>query len=140
MSKPTGVKVSALLMMLSLAAGLVISYVHGDTSVIFWVVIIALSVITYFYWTAHNWARMLVLIYSFLCVIPVRLVHHQWVLVRFSWIAAGQALLAIYLLWYLNTRPIRDWFGRSPHASDTPKQSALRATTHFSFKSPFKRN
>jgi hypothetical protein len=140
MSKPTGVKVSALLMMLSLAAGLVLSYVHGDTSVIFWAVIIALSVITYFYWTAHNWARRLVLIYCFLCVIPVRLVHHQWVLVRFSWVAVGQALLAIYLLWYLNTRPIRAWFAGSSDASDTPKQSALRATTDSLFKSPSKRN
>ena len=140
MSKPTGVKVSALLMMLSLAAGLVISYVHGETSVIFCAVIIAVSVITYFYWTAHNWARRLVLIYSFLCVIPVRLVHHQWVLIRFSWVAVGQALLAIYLLWYLNTRPIRAWFAGSPDASDTAKQSALRATTHSLFKSPFKRN
>jgi hypothetical protein len=107
---------------------------------IFWAVIMALSAITYFYWTGHNWARMLVLIYSLLCVIPVRLVHHHWVLVRFSWIAAGQALLAIYLLWYLNTRPIRAWFAGSPDASDTPKQSTQRATTHFLAKSPFKRN
>jgi hypothetical protein len=137
MSKPTGVTVSALLMMLSLVAGLIQSYVHGDTSIIFCAVIIALSVVIYFYWTAHNWARMLVLIYSFLCVIPVRLVHHHWVMVRFSVITAGQALLAIYLLWYLNTRPIRAWFARSP---DTPTRNALRATTHFLFKSPFKRN
>jgi hypothetical protein len=113
MSKPTGITVSALLMMLSLVAGLVMSYIQGDKSVIFWAVIIALSVIIYFYWTAHNWARMLVLIYSLLCVIPVRLIHHQWVLVRFSWITAGQTLLAIYLLWYLNTRPIRAWFAGS---------------------------
>jgi len=139
MSKPTGVTVSALLMMLSLVAGLVMSYIDGGASAIFWAVIIVLSVVTYFYWTAHNWARMLVLIYSFLCVIPVRLVHHQWVLVRFSWIASGQAVLAIYLLWYLNTRPIRAWFAGSPDAPG-PAQSAVQATTHFQFKSPFKRN
>ena len=139
MSKPTGVTVSALLMMLSLVAGLVISYIHGDTSVIFWAVIIALSVVTYFYWTAHNWARILVLIYCFLCVIPVRMDHHQWVLVRFSWVAACQALLAIYLLWYLNTRPIRAWFSK-PHTPDTQTQTALPTTTRFLFKSPFKRN
>jgi hypothetical protein len=124
MSKPTGITVSALLMMLSLVAGLVMSYVHGGTSGIFWAVIIVLSVVTYFYWTAHNWARMLVLIYSFLCVIPVRMVHHQWVLVRFSWIAACQALLAIYLLWYLNTRPIRAWFAGSPDATG-PTRSVI---------------
>jgi hypothetical protein len=139
MSKPTGVTVSALLMMLSLVAGLVMSYIQGDKSVIFWAVIIALSVIIYFYWTAHNWARMLVLIYSLLCVIPVRLIHHQWVLVRFSWITAGQTLLAIYLLWYLNTRPIRAWFAGSS-MDPRSKLSSVQATTHSLFKSPFKRN
>ena len=139
MSKPIGITVSALLMMLSLVAGLVIAYIHGDTSLIFWAVIIALSVVTYFYWTAHNWARMLVLIYCLLCLIPVRVVHHQWMLVRFSWIAACQALLAIYLLWYLNTRPIRAWFAGSPDAPGSAR-GARQATTHFPFKSPFKRN
>ncbi len=156
MTRPTGVTVSALLMILFIVAGVIMSYtstvpangampnspsISAATIHSFvWVFSALSALVVYFYWNAHIWARTLVLIDCVLCLVPVHKIHQQWVLVHFSAMTVGSALLAIYLLWYLNTRAIRIWFaGQSATARpDTPVQSALRATTHFLFKSPFK--
>jgi hypothetical protein len=156
MSRPTGVTVSALLMLLFIVAGLILTYTHAVSTngtipispsistatshAFIWGASAVSAIIVYFYWSAHNWARILVLIQSVLCLVPFhKQPHHQWVLVRLSVFTVGDALLAIYLLWYLNTRAIRIWFAGQPDATDTPAQHALRAATHFLLKSPFKR-
>ena len=164
---PTGVTVSALLMMLAIVAGLVLSYIHvlrpgvigfapsisisrATILLFYWAFSAVMAIVVYFYWNAHNWARILVLIDSVSCLMPVEYIHHKWVLDRFSGItfgytvlSFGRALLAIYLLWYLNTRAIRVWFAGkpvTPNTPDHPARRAIRTTTHFLFKSPFKRH
>jgi hypothetical protein len=97
---------------------------------LYWVCQTFAVLVIYFYWNARNWARMLVLIGSvFFLSVTVGLylqlfhgIHLLWMLglsfkeeiIVSTVLDVGKAILAIYLLWYLNTRVIRDWFAQEP--------------------------
>ncbi|MDR3753090.1 MAG: hypothetical protein P4K93_05220 [Terracidiphilus sp.] len=129
MSRPTGITVSALLIALVIVSFLVRLYTSSPAPSMrlqahSWVTQLLVALLVYFYWSAHNWARILILIVSVLYVSDPLF----WSLVYFHQIhnlpfdafsklttgdiafSFGKALLGIYLLWYLNTRAIRDWF------------------------------
>jgi hypothetical protein len=136
MARPMSVTVSALLMLLSLVLGLVMSptlpvpanvTISPVDDILYGCVFIALQILViYFFWTAHNWARIVVLIWSswfLLGLVTLSLLPVPQVLHRAFWgypffvRTVGDSLLAIYLLWYLNTRATRAWFIRQPISS-----------------------
>jgi hypothetical protein len=126
-----GVTVSALFMVLSFASSIFMPYTlvvpanvttSNNMDLLYGWLFIALQILVlYFYWNAHNWARIAVLIYSgwlllgivTLSLLPVPWIHQaMWGLYRFCVRTIGDSLLAIYLLWYLNTRAVRTWFAQ----------------------------
>ena len=151
MSRPTGVTVSALLIMLIIVAGIILWYTspvpangampnnpylsNTAEQSMFWVDEALEVLVVYFYWNARNWARILVLIASVLSLpfpfalflMHVHQIHYQWALdllstltVRDKVFSFANALFAIYLLWYLNTRAIRTWFAKRPATTQSP--------------------
>jgi hypothetical protein len=75
---------------------------------VFTVTILIGYVVIWFYWRGKNWARILVLLTSLLCFYNLR-----------SWIRDGlparimissEALLAVFLVYWLNTRAVREFF------------------------------
>jgi hypothetical protein len=69
-------------------------------------------VVLWFFWKGKNWARLLVLVNSFLCLYNIRYilvpvhVNNPVEIVML----AGEAAAAVCLLWYLNTREARFFF------------------------------
>jgi hypothetical protein len=132
MTRPMGLTVSALFMVLSIVLGIVLSptspvpanvTTSNNVDILFgWVFIALQFLVTYFYWNARNWARIVILICSgwlllgfvTLSLLPVPPWIHQaiWGRPLFFVRTVGDSLLAIYLLWYLNTPAIRAWFKR----------------------------
>ena len=132
MTRPMGLTVSALLMVLSMVLRIVLSPTppvpanlteSNNVDVLFgWAFIALQFFVIYFYWNARNWARIVILICSgwfllglvILSLLPVPAWIHQAIwggplpFVR----TIGDSLLAIYVLCYLNTPAIRAWFNR----------------------------
>lgn len=77
-------------------------------------------VVLWFYWRGHNWARWLVMITCPLCFWNLTGLPHVNVVAQFMIIA--EALVAVFLLWWLNTVTARGFFvkRRSQHAGTTP--------------------
>jgi hypothetical protein len=138
MKKPTGITISTLLMCLFLIIGVITTFtrtvpvpatggpvstagmagiIHGFAIVF----TIFAAVCVYFYWTGKDWARWLVMIDCVLNFFSLTHLVKTW---NFSHLSAlvsiGQVILSIFLLWYLNTTPIRAWFAG-------PKESPLTA-------------
>ena len=74
------------------------------------------------FWHGFDWARLLVLLECLLqFVFPLRILRwaheHRKVTINSHFalaLAVCRAVIAIYLLWYLNTREVRDWFDPKP--------------------------
>ena len=68
-------------------------------------------VVLCFFWKGKNWARLLVLLDCFVCFYNVRDVPR---FLRVNPVEKamllGEAALAVFLLWYLNTREAREFF------------------------------
>jgi hypothetical protein len=133
MTRPMGVTISAALIGLSIFLRIFLSFGlpvpanmtlsnHVDL-LSGWAFIILQVLVIYLYWNARNWARMVVLIYSgwfllgliTLSLLPVP----DWIRQamwghRLFFVTVGDSLMAIYLLWYLNTRAVRSWYARRP--------------------------
>jgi hypothetical protein len=112
MDRPKGISVTALLMSVCNAMGwFIVDWAKphaGLTFSIFTLLIAVGYVFVWFYWKGRNWARIAVLLTSVLGVYnlryfspgnPVRTV-----------MVVSEALLSIFLLWWLNTRPVRAYF------------------------------
>ena len=67
-----------------------------------------------FYWHGKNWARILVILNSLLALYNVHLIGKLALLQRL--IILGEATLGAYLLYWLNTARIREYF-KGPHAT-----------------------
>jgi hypothetical protein len=134
MQKPTGVTVTSALMAVAILIGLALAFtvalpampastlspalivalVHG-VAVFFSVVA---AVFVWFYWKGQDWARWLVMIYSLYCLYSLIHLRRTWTLSHFSAeFIAAKAVLALYLLWYLNTAGVRAWFQKTPAPS-----------------------
>jgi quinol-cytochrome oxidoreductase complex cytochrome b subunit len=128
-SRPIGVTISALLMIISImtllamfwihpppANGVAPNYLARSTDALqtwSWVWSLIFAIVDLFYWYGNNWARLIVLINSVVRLLALPWAHHHpWELTVRSVLVDGNAVLAIYLLWYLNTPPIRDWFNQ----------------------------
>ena len=76
---------------------------------------------TWAYWQGRNWARILAIIYSPLCLIRLM----QWKRVGFYtrelWMC--EAALGIFLLFYLAQPEVRAWFGKKSSEPDAVPES-----------------
>jgi hypothetical protein len=71
-------------------------------------------IVIWFYWRGRNWVRILVLLNSFLCLYNLRYGSPPGV-ARHIMIAV-EAALAIFLVCWLNTRAVKEYFrGGSVH-------------------------
>jgi hypothetical protein len=61
-----------------------------------------------FYWEGHNWARILVLLTSVLCLYNLRYFSHGRIAVRLM--IGSEAALAVFLLFWLNTPNVKSFF------------------------------
>jgi hypothetical protein len=81
---------------------------------VFTFIIAAGYVVLWFFWKGKNWARILVLLNCFVCFYNV---HDFHLFLRVNPIEKvmlfGEALLAIFLLYWLNTREAKAYFKRS---------------------------
>jgi hypothetical protein len=78
------------------------------TFVIFTIIIVTGYVVLWFYWQGRNWARILVLLNSLLALHNLRYWNLHGVAERVM--LGAEAALAIFLLYWLNTRRVREFF------------------------------
>jgi hypothetical protein len=79
--------------------------------VAFTFIISAGYVVLWFFWKGKNWARLLVLLNCFVCFYPLHDVHrYLHVNPVERGMLFGNLALALFLLWYLNTREAREFF------------------------------
>ena len=64
--------------------------------------------VIWFYWKGQNWARILVLLTSLLCLYNLHNWNHSGAVVRIM--VGAEAGLAIFLLYWLNTHKVRAFF------------------------------
>lgn len=132
MQRPKGIEITTWLMMLSVLVGIVltatlwnsVAYIHikpgskasVESVVAFFRVASILgavisAVCAFFYWKGREWARILVLIDCFFCLYSLLKLRLQWQTSHFGAVeTVFNALLAIYLLWYLFRPEVRTWF------------------------------
>jgi hypothetical protein len=83
----------------------------------FTILILIGYVVLWFYWKGRNWARMAVLLTSALTLYNLRYVlrgnvfHHV--------MTVSEASLGIFLLYWLNTTPVRAYFKAKPRIPDS---------------------
>ena len=120
MNRPKGLNVSALAMSLCNVMLWVVFYnqarPHYLRVLAFCTVMIGIGfVFIWFYWQGKNWALISVLIYSALCVLNLRswnsLSSNPYFRTTPTKVfLASRALLGVVLLFWLNTRPVREFF------------------------------
>jgi len=143
MQRPIGVTVTASLMAVNLFADIILSLtsptVVPSTSLsngpVFTPIVIAVHIalvglllgqciVLLYYWFGRSWARWFVLAGCIFYITGLREIMARWRQhhsVPSVALTLGSAILAIYLLWYLHTRDVRDWFARSTVADVTNK-------------------
>ena len=86
---------------------------------VFTLTIAAGYVILWFFWKGKNWARILVLLNCFVCLYNV---HDVRYFLRINSVEkvmlVGEAVLAVYLIYWLNTRKAKAYFKRSRLAAN----------------------
>lgn len=67
------------------------------------------------YWQGRNWARILVMLTSVLALFNLSSIGKSSYM--FSVFLISEALLAVFLLWWLNTNSVKQYFKRSKEIS-----------------------
>jgi hypothetical protein len=110
--RPKGLTETSALMSITNAMGWLIVDWSKPKALVTFITFTTLIVIGYlviwFYWRGRNWARILVLLTSLLCLYNLRRWSHSGLLERFM--VGAEAILAIFLLYWLNTRKVREFF------------------------------
>jgi hypothetical protein len=114
-ARPKGITQTAILMSVTNALGwLIVDWSKPHAAAIFSIftlAIVAGYVVIWFYWKGRNWARILVLLTSLLCVYNLRYFLHARIIEQIM--IGSEALLGIFLLLWLNTRPVKSFFRAS---------------------------
>jgi hypothetical protein len=119
--RPKGLAETSIFMSITNAMGwAIIDWSKPKAHVIF-VLFTAFILIDYlviwFYWKGRNWARILVLLGSLLCLHNLRYWGHSGIVARVM--IGAEAVLAIFLLYWLNTANVRAFFrGQRAELSD----------------------
>ena len=112
MNRPHGLVLTAVLMCICNAMGWFI--IEWDKPhalaefVVFTILILIGYVFLWFYWKGRNWARIAVLLTSVLTIYNLRYWHHSNASGQLM--IASEALLGAFLLYWLNTAAVREYF------------------------------
>jgi hypothetical protein len=117
MPRPNSISLTAILMGLLITTGLVLIVAHTRLHVraVFLALLVAIFGLSYFviwsYWRGRNWARIAVLAWSVVSALDLITLagHHP---AKNPLIVEIWGLLGIFLIYWLNTRPIRQFFTR----------------------------
>jgi hypothetical protein len=76
-------------------------------------------VVLWFYWVGRNWARRLVLFVSIVALFDLVFlfrspVHSPAKIFKYDTIVIANALLGVFLLYWLNRADVREWFKARP--------------------------
>jgi hypothetical protein len=114
--RPRGLTETSLLMCITNAMGwAIIDWSLPKAKIIFIIITISIFigyVVIWFYWKGRNWARILVLLASLISLYNLRDWNHGGAMARIM--IGTEAILAVFLLYWLNTRPIRAFFTQQP--------------------------
>jgi hypothetical protein len=116
--RPRWLSATAVCMSITNAVGwAIIDWSRPDAKLVFAVFTVTILigyVVIWFYWRGKNWARILVLLTSLLCFYNL----HTWTrdALPARIMISAEALLAVFLLYWLNTRAVREFF-RSPKSA-----------------------
>jgi hypothetical protein len=111
--RPKGLAVTATLMSITNAMGwAIIDWSKPHAGLIFLIVTITIAigyVVIWFYWKGKNWARILVLL---TCLLSLYNLRHWNDLGTAGRVMIGtEAVLAVFLLYWLNTQTVKNFFG-----------------------------
>lgn len=113
--KPKGLRETTVLMGTLNVAGLMyidLNSKHLGFEIFLFTVIIAISyLVLWYYWQGNNWARILVMLSSILSLINL-FTFRKYSLEKAS-ILVAEAVLGLFLLWWLNTETVKTYFGKS---------------------------
>lgn len=110
--RPKGLATTAILMSITNAIGwLIIDSSKPHVGLLFVAITITIAigyVVIWFYWKGKNWARILVLLTCLLSLFNLL----QWNRIGFAErvMVGSEAVLAIFLLYWLNTPGVKDFF------------------------------
>jgi hypothetical protein len=120
--RPRGLTETAILMSIPNAMGwLIVDWSKSNAATafaLFTIVILVGYLVIWFYWKGRNWARILVLLTSLLCLYNLRFFFRAGFTERLM--IGAEALLAVFLLFWLNTRDVRLFFHASKHTQAPP--------------------
>jgi hypothetical protein len=110
--RPKGLKETAIIMgVFNITAYIFINYKsqHLVFMLTFFTALVLLTyVILWFYWCGNNWARILVILTSLVSLLNIwKIKEHNSVQVA---IIAAEAVLGLYLQWWLNTSEVKGYF------------------------------
>ena len=121
MTRPKQVTITAVLMSITNAMGwLIIDWhaPHAKTRFVTYTVAILVGyVFVWFYWQGRNWARISVLVCSFVTILDI-LAWNSTKPGTILWprraVIGSEAILALFLLYWLNTSGAREYFKCGP--------------------------
>jgi hypothetical protein len=120
--RPKGLTETAILMSITNAMGWLIvdwSKPHAATIfVLFTIFILVGYLVIWFYWKGRSWARILVLLTSLLCLYNLRFFPRAGFAERLM--IGAEAVLAVFLLFWLNTPKVRLFFQAAKHTQTLP--------------------
>lgn len=117
MQRPKGITVTTILMsVLNMVGVFAVDWHKSKIPVLGMTVCLIATVVGFwvlrFYWLGRNWARWLVLLASVESLWCLRFVEHptRSANALTEPVIVSEAILSLYLLYYLNTAPVRAWF------------------------------
>jgi hypothetical protein len=132
MNRPKGLLITAWIMVGFLLVGLLrqwfwpphphITHLHAFTTVVVALVRVTALVCIFYYVQGRNWARIAVLVTSGVEILSLLQLRHEDTPGRV--ISAAAALLAVFFLYWLNTRSVRQFFKRGTATIETPSSPA----------------
>jgi hypothetical protein len=110
--RPKGLTETSILMSITNAMGwAIIDWSKPRANVIFFMFTVTIAIgylVIWFYWKGRNWARILVILTSLLSLYNLRHWNHSGIVERVM--IGAEAILAIFLLYWLNTPNVRAFF------------------------------
>jgi hypothetical protein len=132
MNRPKGLLLTAWIMVGFLFVGLMrqwfwpphppITHLHAFTTVVGVLIRVTAFACIFYYAQGRNWARIAVLVTSVAEILSLLQLRHEDTLGRF--VSTLSALLAVFFLYWLNTRSVREFFMRSAATIEPPSTPA----------------
>ena len=126
--RPKGMLANTIAMgVLNLSAFVIMNWSHRVVVAIQILVVLASYLVLWFFWKGRNWARLLVLVVSVGSILNLlALIHPYGNVVLYDSIVISWAVLAFFLLYWLNRTDVREWF-KSQKKTATDQPQAPRA-------------